>query len=88
MFCYTDVANSGLSSNLAGHPCIGDDELKIPVVMLLIDETNYVLNKYGSGLIQQLTVGRIGDTHIMFSLLCHVMCMCMVCLYDINTISK
>ena len=72
MFYYTDVANKGLSSYMAGHPCIGDDELKIPVVLLLIDETNYVLNKYSSGLIQQLTVGRIGDKYIMCCLLCHV----------------
>ena len=67
----TDVANSGLSGTMAGHPCVGDNELTIPVVLLLIDETNYVLSKYHAGLINQLTIGRTGKTvlnltHIFF----------------------
>ena len=48
---------------MGAHKC--ETNLTIPVVMLMYAETNYVLNKYNSGLVNKLTVGRIGSSNII-----------------------
>ena len=57
---FLDLGGSGLSGWLNGHPCISDDALTIPVVMLPKPESEYLLTKYDAGLIQALSIGRVG----------------------------
>ena len=45
---------------MAGHPCLEDNDVTIPTVLLLKPESDFVKNVISSGNVTQLTIGRRG----------------------------
>ena len=70
-FIADTVGNLGHNTILSEHPCISENLVYLPTVLLRMPEVLYVMEKLNAGKIMELTIGRLGKitlSHELFRL--------------------